>query len=135
MSMDPKRKSVENLMDQLTRGQGPLSPPTQSVTAQFDPYAPQEDLTPIAEPARSRPLPPQPTQPVQQGNSSPRASPPKPIMQARQQRRSAESPIGPPGMNNYQQGQKESNQPLPGPVRQDSRKVPAPKPKGSPKYV
>ncbi|KAI0682341.1 hypothetical protein BC835DRAFT_1479759 [Cytidiella melzeri] len=92
--MDPKRKSVDNLMDQLTRGQGSLPPPAQSVTAQFDPYAPQEDLTLIAQPTRSRPLPPQPTQ---QGTSSPRALPPKPVVQARQQRRSAKSPIGPAG--------------------------------------
>ncbi|KAI0703597.1 hypothetical protein BC835DRAFT_1262691 [Cytidiella melzeri] len=118
VSMDPKRKSVENLMDQLTRGQGSLPPPAQSVTAQFDPYAPQEDLTPIAEPTRSRPLPPQPTQ---QGTSSPRASPPKPVVQARQQRRSAESPIGPAGLGNYQSGPKDNNQHVPGSFRQEPR--------------
>ncbi|KAI0093935.1 hypothetical protein BDY19DRAFT_881333 [Irpex rosettiformis] len=117
-SMDPKRKSVENLMDQLTRGQGPLPHPAQSVTAQFDPYAPQEEATPHAEPTRSRPLPPQPTQ---HGTSSPRASPPKPVMQARQQRRSADSPIGPAGLTNYQAGPKDSGQPVAGSYRQEAR--------------
>ncbi|KAI0685782.1 hypothetical protein BC835DRAFT_1309816 [Cytidiella melzeri] len=111
VSVAPKRKSVENLMDQLTRGQGSLPPPAQFVTAQFDPYAPQEDLTPIAQPARSRPLPPQHTQ---QGTSLPRASPPKPVVQARQQRRSAKLPIGPAGMCNYQSGPKDNNQRLAG---------------------
>ncbi|KAI0340485.1 hypothetical protein BDW22DRAFT_1485930 [Trametopsis cervina] len=118
ISMDPKRKSVENLMDQLTRGQGPLAPPAQSITAQFDPYGPLEDLTPQVEPARSRPLPPQP---IQQGSSSPRASPPKPVVQARQQRRSADSPVGPPSVNSYQSAPKDNNQLAPGPFRQEVR--------------
>lgn len=129
VSMDPKRKSVENLMDQLTRGQGPLPPPAQSVTAQFDPYAPQEDIAPHAEPARSRPLPPQPTQ--HQGGSSPRASPPKPVMQARQQRRSADSPIGPAGLNNYQSVPKDNGQPIQFPRVKNQ----PPKGKTSPRYV
>lgn len=131
VSMDPKRKSVENLMDQLTRGQGHLPPPAQSVTAQFDPYAPQEDQTPHAEPTRSRPLPPQPTQ----QSNSPRASPPKPFMQARQQRRSADSPIGPAGLN-YQQSPKDNGHHSPGSFRQDIRgKNQIAKPKASPTYV
>lgn len=106
VNMDPKRKSVENLMDQITRG--PLPPPAQSVTAQFDPYAPSEELpTPQTEQAQtraSRPLPPQPTQ----SSSSPRASPPKVAAQARQQRQSVESPIGPlaPQGSYTQQGQR-----------------------------
>ncbi|EKM55623.1 uncharacterized protein PHACADRAFT_256363 [Phanerochaete carnosa HHB-10118-sp] len=110
VTMDPKRKSVENLMDQITRGQGPLQPPAQSVTAQFDPYAPSEELsTPQAEQAQtraSRPLPPHPTQQQQQ---SPRASPPKVPAQARQQRQSVDSPIGPPAPQGsyYQQPRKE----------------------------
>ncbi|GBE82365.1 hypothetical protein SCP_0407490 [Sparassis crispa] len=92
--MDPKRKSVENLMDQLTRGQAaPVAPP-QLYNAPYDPYAPSEDTSPQVEPVQqarmSRPLPPQPPQP----SSSPRGSPPKPQNQ-RQQRRSTESPIGP----------------------------------------
>ena len=59
--VDPKRKSVENLMDQLTRGQGPPLHSTQSVTAQFDPYAPTEEPTPPSDQSQaraSRPLPP-----------------------------------------------------------------------------
>ncbi|KAI0691414.1 hypothetical protein BC835DRAFT_1417087 [Cytidiella melzeri] len=89
--MSGLRKTIsdKNLMDQLTRGQGSLPPPAQSVTVQFDRYAPQEDLTQIAEPTRSRPLPPQS---AQQGASLLRALPPKPLAQARQQQRSAESP-------------------------------------------
>lgn len=110
ITMDPKRKSVENLMDQITRGQGPLQPPAQSVTAQFDPYAPSEELpTPQAEQAQTRaprPLPPHPTQQQQQ---SPRASPPKIPAQARQQRQSVDSPIGPPAPQGgyYQQPRKD----------------------------
>lgn len=119
LAMDPKRKSVENLMDQITRGQGPLTPPTQAVTAQFDPYAyaPSDDLpTPQAEQGQAkapRPLPPQPS--GQTG--SPRASPPKVAAQARaQQRTSVDSPIGPPApQGSYYQAprkEKESNNPF-----------------------
>ena len=43
---DPKRKSVENLMDQLTRSQGPVIPTQQ----QFDVYG-SEPGTPPNEPA------------------------------------------------------------------------------------
>ena len=108
ITMDPKRKSVENLMDQITRGQGPPQPPAQSVTAQFDPYAPSDELpTPQAEQAQtraSRPLPPQPTQ-----QQSPRASPPKMPAQVRPQRQSVDSPIGPPAPQGsyYQQPRKD----------------------------
>ena len=116
LTVDPKRKSVENLMDQITRGQGPLTPPTQSVTAQFDPYAPTEELpTPQAEQGQaraSRPLPPQPS--GQTG--SPRASPPKVPAQARQQRQSVDSPVGPPApQGSYYQAprkEKENNNPF-----------------------
>lgn len=100
---DPKRRSVETLMDQLARGQAPPPAPMQHVTPTYDPYA-AGDETPQAEPAQaraSRPLPPQPPQPLQPsqisyGTSSPRSSPPKPQVQARQQRRSAGSPVVPP---------------------------------------
>lgn len=96
LTMDPKRKSVENLMEQLTRGPAPQPAPVQQqVLSPYDPYATSEDLTQQAEPAQaraSRPLPPQPAH----APSPPRASPPKQSAQVRQQqRRSAESPVGP----------------------------------------
>lgn len=91
--IDPKRKSVENLMDQLTRGQAPLASPPQPLANPYDPYSPSEETTPHPDTAQSnapRPLPPRPTQMT----SSPRASPPKPAPQQRQQKRAGESPIG-----------------------------------------
>ena len=137
VNMDPKRKSVENLMDQITRGQGPLAPPTQSVTAQFDPYAPSEELsTPQTEQGQaraSRPLPPQPTG----QSSSPRASPPK-IVQGRQQRQSVESPIGPPAPQGsyYQLPRKEKeNNPFRPMVAEARNKGAAPKGKSPSRYV
>ncbi|KZT69035.1 hypothetical protein DAEQUDRAFT_757242 [Daedalea quercina L-15889] len=93
LTMDPKRKSVENLMEQLTRGPVPQPAPVQQMSS-YDPYTPSEELTPQAEPAQaraSRPLPPQPSH----APSPPRLSPPKQQAQVRQQhRRSAESPVG-----------------------------------------
>lgn len=97
LTIDPKRKSVENLMEQLTRGQAPqpASVQQQQQFPSYDPYAPSDDLMQQAEPAQaraSRPLPPQPAH----APSPPRASPPKQQVQVRQQqRRSAESPLGP----------------------------------------
>ncbi|KAL4250457.1 Enhancer of mRNA-decapping protein 4 C-terminal domain-containing protein [Abortiporus biennis] len=112
--VDPRRKSVENLMDQLiTRGgQAPTAGPP-SISS-FDPYAPNEETTPQADPSlprTSRPLPPYPNQIT----SSPRSSPPKPPPAQRQQRRSADSPIGPiPGQNQYQPSQRDKEgSPLP----------------------
>ena len=109
VAIDPKRKSVENLMDQLTRGQAPQPQPTQPPVAPYDHY--QGEETPQAEPIQargSRPLPPHPT-------GSPRSSPPKQASQpARQQRRAAESPIGAsqgPFGNNYHRDKESS--PLP----------------------
>ncbi|KAH9934831.1 uncharacterized protein B0H18DRAFT_978500 [Fomitopsis serialis] len=94
LTIDPKRKSVENLMEQLTRGPVPQPAPVQQISS-YDPYTPSEEFTPQAEPAQtraSRPLPPQPPH----APSPPRLSPPKQQAQVRQQqRRSAESPLGP----------------------------------------
>ncbi|RPD65999.1 hypothetical protein L226DRAFT_550158 [Lentinus tigrinus ALCF2SS1-7] len=115
VAVDPKRKSVENLMDQLTRGQAPQPQPTQPPVAPYEPYQMEEH--PQQEPVQARgtrPLPPQPVHPT----GSPRASPPKQASQpARQQRRAADSPIGPPGApqgpfgNNYHRDKESS--PLP----------------------
>ena len=134
MAMDPKRKSVENLMEQLTKAQGPIQPPAQSVTAQFDPYAPSEELaTPQAETQRaSRPLPPHPTQ------QSPRSSPPKVSAQARQQRQSVESPIGPLGPQGgfYQQPRRDKeNSPFRSMANEGRGKGNGPRGKNAAKYV
>ncbi|PCH38277.1 hypothetical protein WOLCODRAFT_115184 [Wolfiporia cocos MD-104 SS10] len=88
LAQDPKRKSVENLMDQLTRGQAPPAAPAQPMAAPYDPYVPSDDINQQAEPVQtraSRPLPPQPAH---------APSPPKTHMQPRQQRRNGESPVG-----------------------------------------
>lgn len=112
--IDPKRKSVENLMDQLTRGQPPLSaPPPQPLVNPYDAYSPSEETTPHPDTAQSnapRPLPPRPTQIT----SSPRASPPKPAPQ-RQQKRAGESPIPAPIQSQYQvQPSRDKEVPSPG---------------------
>ncbi|KAI0928852.1 hypothetical protein AcW2_004723 [Taiwanofungus camphoratus] len=94
MSVDPKRKSVENLMDQLTRGQGPPPAAHPPLVSPYDPYTAGEESGASNEPAQMkapRPLPPQPSH----APSPPRASPPKPQAQIRQQRRAGESPVGP----------------------------------------
>ncbi|KAI8998769.1 hypothetical protein BD414DRAFT_476045 [Trametes punicea] len=119
LSVDPKRKSVENLMDQITRGQAPQSASSQPPVAPYDLYNPvaAEEHTPQPDSSQtraSRPLPPQPVHPT----GSPRASPPKQVSQAvRQQRRAADSPVGPSGAsqgpfgNNYNRDKEGS--PLP----------------------
>ncbi|KAF8558471.1 hypothetical protein OG21DRAFT_1405181 [Imleria badia] len=115
---DPKRKSVENLIEQLTRGQAPYNsaqPPSPS----YDPYStteeyPQVDPNPSTPPQsqQSRPMPPPPLPPKPARVSSPHASPPKlPVQQQlpRPQPRSAESP-----------------QPIP-PIRRDKEGSPGPR--------
>ncbi|CAL1704309.1 unnamed protein product [Somion occarium] len=112
--VDSKRKSVENLMDQLTRGQAPLSAPNQP-PPMTDTYAPTDESAQSIEPAQQaqrapRPLPPQPSQ----QSTSPRSSPPKAPAQQRQQRRGAsDSPGGQaPDFSTAMQRDKESS-PLP----------------------
>lgn len=110
-SPDPKRQSVEHLMEQLTRGQVPQqqAPPPQHQPA-YDSYA-SEDFTQneliqprggIQFPQLSAPAPPPPP-PQQARVPSPRASPPKLPVQSQQQQqqqrpqpRAGESPIGQP---------------------------------------
>ncbi|KAH7889916.1 hypothetical protein F5I97DRAFT_1998295 [Phlebopus sp. FC_14] len=122
---EPQRKSVENLIDQLTRSQAPYAagqPPSPS----YDPYSttdeysqvesnhptPQQQLQqqPRAMPPPP-PLPPKPARPA-----SPRASPPKPPVQqqplSRPQGRAVESPVG---------------QPIP-PARKEKDSSPGPRP-------
>jgi hypothetical protein len=75
---DPERKSVKNLIDQLTRGQSHNSGSMQTSSMQdpqlsYDPYMAGED---IAQPFQSRVLPP-PLPPKPNRTASPRSSPPK----------------------------------------------------------
>jgi len=74
---DPKRKSVEDIMDQLTRGQAPFPQNTQtapeSQTVSYPPYPGEEVYQPDQFQQYGRPLP-VPKQSV----ASPRSSPPKP---------------------------------------------------------
>lgn len=86
-SVDPKRKSVENLMDQLARSQGPPQATQQSL----DPYG-AEPSTPPAEVAQlpSKVSLSHPSNALQ-GQGSPRASPP--YSQRSQQGRSGDSPL------------------------------------------
>lgn len=108
---DPKRKSVENLIDQLTRGQAPAPyPPAQPPSPSYDPYNTADEYsqleanqpTPQQSQQQSRPMPPPPLPPKPARVSSPRASPPKlPVQQQQQQQqrpqgRPAESPVGQP---------------------------------------
>ncbi|KZT26482.1 hypothetical protein NEOLEDRAFT_1131976 [Neolentinus lepideus HHB14362 ss-1] len=97
VSTDPKRKSVENLMDQLTRGQAPLQAPERAQVPQgaYDPYNPSEDSSAAEQSVPRGPLPPLPSKPAE--HVSPRSSPPKIPPQHRQQPRSAESPVGSQG--------------------------------------
>ncbi|KAG9318257.1 hypothetical protein JVU11DRAFT_339 [Chiua virens] len=120
---DPKRKSVENLIVQLTRGQAPY--PAQPPSPIYDPYSttdeyPQMDanqVTPQQSQQQSRPMPPPPLPPKPTRVSSPRASPPKLPVQPqpqpqRPQGRSTESPVG---------------QPI-APIRRDKEGSPGPRP-------
>lgn len=103
---DPKRKSVENLIDQLTRGQAPY-PSAQPPSPAYDPFSTTDEYSqvdlnqsnPQQSQQQSRPMPPPPLPPKPGRVSPPRASPPKPPVQhqpQRQQGRSTESPVGQP---------------------------------------
>ncbi|KAG1835694.1 hypothetical protein EV424DRAFT_1358313 [Suillus variegatus] len=99
---DPKRKSVENLMDQLTRSQQSY-PPAQPPSPAYDPYSTTDEYsqvesqpTPQQQPLQPRTMPPPPPLPPKPGRvSPPRGSPPKPApQQPRPQPRPVESPLG-----------------------------------------
>jgi hypothetical protein len=89
--IDPKRKSVDNLLEQLSISKAPVAPSAHSHPS-FDRHTPDEETT-IAEPVQSktvsRPLPPKPTQ-----APSPRASPPKVNPPVRREVQVSE-PLGP----------------------------------------
>ncbi|KAL5511726.1 hypothetical protein ACEPAH_4944 [Sanghuangporus vaninii] len=90
-TVDPKRKSMENLMDQLTRSsQGPVQPPQH----QLDSYSP-EPGTPPADPMHFQQKSMYGPKQQQQLLGSPRGSPPRAhIHQAQTQQRTRESPSG-----------------------------------------
>ena len=88
--IDPKRQSVDNLLEQIGHTNAPV------LTAQpipFDQHTP-DDETPVSDlvqsKAASRPLPPKPMQ-----APSPRSSPPKVAPPARRDVQGSESPFGP----------------------------------------
>ncbi|KAG6331224.1 hypothetical protein ID866_7865 [Astraeus odoratus] len=117
---DPKHKSVENLIDQLTRSQAPYNP-GQPPSPSYDPYSTADDYSQV-EPSHPiqqqqlRSIPPPPLPPKPGHVSPPRPSPPKaaPVQQQQQrpQGRSVESPLG---------------QPMP-PVRKEKEGSPGPRP-------
>ncbi|EIN07714.1 hypothetical protein PUNSTDRAFT_126674 [Punctularia strigosozonata HHB-11173 SS5] len=131
-AMDPKRKSVENLMEQLTRG----VPPSSSSSPQYDSYYNSEELTPVAQQPQNvghgGQAPPAPLQILQKGVQSPRGSPPRaqqqqapvqsqvrPLLQQQSSGRSVESPlghaIGAPAPQGQSQGhRRERSSPVPG---------------------
>ncbi|KAF8163142.1 hypothetical protein B0H34DRAFT_764448 [Crassisporium funariophilum] len=76
---DPKRQSVENLLENLTRGQVPHAGPTQPQPPAYESYLSGSDFSSPPDQSGARaPLPPIPAQkPVPQRNPSPRGSPPK----------------------------------------------------------
>lgn len=94
LSNDPKRKSVENLMDQLTRSQPsyPAQPPSPTYYSTTDEYS-QVESTPQVLQSRTMPppLPPKPGRAPSPPKPE-RSSPPKPA--AQQPRRPVESPLG-----------------------------------------
>jgi hypothetical protein len=92
LSNDPKHKSVENLMDQLTRSQPsysgqPSSPTYYSTTDEYS----QVESTPQLLQPRTMPLPPKPGRAPSPPKPE-RSSPPQPV--AQQPRRPVESPLG-----------------------------------------
>jgi len=104
LANDPKRKSVENLIDQLTRSQAPYGPGRSSPSPTYDPYNTADEYSQVEsnQPApqqqqqqQPRTMPPPPPLPPKPD----RASPPKALVQQQQHRsqgRSAESPVGHP---------------------------------------
>lgn len=100
---DPKRKSVENLIDQLTRSQAPYGPGRSSPSPTYEPYSTADEYSQVEsnQPApqqqqQPRTMPPPPPLPPKPDH---RASPPKAPVQQQQHRsqgRSTESPVGHP---------------------------------------
>lgn len=92
---DPKRQSVENLLEHLTRGQSQQHvPPAQVQAPAYESYLTGGDFS-QTEPISIRALPaqPQPPKSIPNRTASPRASPPKSQAQ-RPRPRAVESPAG-----------------------------------------
>lgn len=89
--IDPKRKSVDNLLEQLGSTKAPVPPTAQAPL--FDQHTPEEEA-PVPDPfqskAASRPLPPKPMQ-----APSPRSSPPKVSPPVRRDIQASEPSLGP----------------------------------------
>jgi hypothetical protein len=96
LSNDPKRKSVENLMDQLTRPQPPPysgQPPSPTYYSTTDEYSQVESTPQLIQPrTMPPPLPPKPGRAPSPPKPD-RSSPPKQAAQ-QQPRRAVESPLG-----------------------------------------
>lgn len=129
LTPDPKRKSVENLMDQLTRGQGPSQ--AQISSPSYDAYLAGDDFA--QEPRTAPPPPPLPPKPTRA--ASPRAPSPKvqAQVQHRPQPRNTESPVGQPQLSVSNQRAKESS-PRGSWKTESKGKGPGPKAKAA-KYV
>ncbi|KII88712.1 hypothetical protein PLICRDRAFT_110617 [Plicaturopsis crispa FD-325 SS-3] len=82
---NPKHRSVENLMEQLTR------PPQEQPQPAYDPY---DELIPGPVGDRAAPAPPPPLPPKPPRAASPRGSPPKTQVQHRAGPAQRESPVG-----------------------------------------
>lgn len=86
---DPKRQSVENLLENISRGQLPQPPVQSSVPAPlsaYESYLGGNDYSQGEQVASRAPLPPIPiTKPVPNRTASPRSSPPKPPLQQQPQ--------------------------------------------------
>jgi hypothetical protein len=86
---DPKRQSVDNLLEHLTRGQPP--PPSQPPPSAYEAFLSSGEFS-HGEKMQSRvPPPPLPPKPIPNRTASPRASPPKAPAQ-RPQFRPVDSP-------------------------------------------
>ena len=89
--IDPKRKSVDNLLEQL--GSSKATVPSTAQVPPFDQHNPEEEapvLELVQSKAASRPLPPKPMQ-----VPSPRPSPPKVAPAVRRDVQASEPPLGP----------------------------------------
>lgn len=127
---DPKRQSVENLLENISRGQlpqPPVQPSVQAPVSAYDTY--MGDFSQGEQVSNRAPLPPIPTstKSVPNRTASPmRASPPKPpVQQQRLPPRQPDSFIGPPPSSASQSGGRREKESSPGPgTRVGNRKGP-----------
>jgi hypothetical protein len=114
---DPKRQSVDNLLEHLARGQPSVSQPTQAQSTSYESFLNTGEFSQAEKaPTQSRvPPPPLPPKPVPNRTTSPRSSPPKNQAQ-RTQNRPADSPASQQGIlpASYQ-GARRDKESSPGP--------------------